>query len=140
MVEQTTFIEDNEKGVATHLEDSSYKGYEESRPSAFDEEQERILTKQVLRKLDVRALPMLAILFLFSFLDRYVESSRRILTITEHHPANSRTNIGNAKVLGLQKDLKLTNSTYSNCLCVFFAFYIASEGMYLPYSQVGSTC
>jgi hypothetical protein len=85
MVEQTTFIEDNEKGVATHLEDSSYKGYEESRPSAFDEEQERILTKRVLRKLDVRALPMLAILFLFSFLDRYVERPSRVRTITDYH-------------------------------------------------------
>lgn len=41
----------------------------------------------------------------------------------------SRTNIGNAKVLGLQADLHLTNSKYSNCLCIFFAFYIASEGM-----------
>lgn len=80
MVDQTTFIEDNEKGVATHLEDS---GYEESRPSVFDEEQERILTKRVLRKLDVRALPMLAVLFLFSFLDRYVGRPGGILAIAD---------------------------------------------------------
>lgn len=70
MGQPTTFIEDNEKGVAAHLEVSSNKGFEESPPFAFDEEQERILTKRVLKKLDVRALPMLAVLFLFSFLDR----------------------------------------------------------------------
>lgn len=46
--------------------------------AGFDEETERRLTKSILRKLDTRMLPMLAILFLFSFLDR--------------------TNIGNAKV------------------------------------------
>ena len=65
-----SLIEDNEKGVATHLEVSSPKEFDDSQPFAFDEEQERIVTKRVLRKLDVRALPMLAILFLFSFLDR----------------------------------------------------------------------
>lgn len=46
--------------------------------AGFDIETERKLTKSLLRKLDTRMLPMLAILFLFSFLDR--------------------TNIGNAKV------------------------------------------
>jgi len=46
--------------------------------AGFDEETERHLTKSLLKKLDTRMLPMLAVLFLFSFLDR--------------------TNIGNAKV------------------------------------------
>lgn len=46
--------------------------------AGFDGETERRLTKSLLRKLDTRMLPMLAVLFLFSFLDR--------------------TNIGNAKV------------------------------------------
>jgi hypothetical protein len=45
--------------------------------AGFDPETERRLTKSLLRKLDTRMLPMLAVLFLFSFLDR--------------------TNIGNAK-------------------------------------------
>jgi hypothetical protein len=46
--------------------------------AGFDKETEDRLTRSLLRKLDTRMLPMLAILFLFSFLDR--------------------TNIGNAKV------------------------------------------
>ena len=51
---------------------------------------------------------MLALLFLFSFLDR--------------------TSIGNAKVLGLNTDLGLSSGQYANSLAIFFAFYIASEG------------
>ena len=49
--------------------------------AGFDTETEKRLTKSLLRKLDTRMLPMLAVLFLFSFLDR--------------------TNIGNAKVSGI---------------------------------------
>lgn len=51
--------------------------------AGFDIETERKLTKSLLRKLDTRMLPMLAVLFLFSFLDR--------------------TNIGNAKVSSLSE-------------------------------------
>ena len=36
----------------------------------IDEEEERRITKRILWKLDTRMLPMLAVLFLFSFLDR----------------------------------------------------------------------
>jgi hypothetical protein len=57
-------------------------------------EEERRLTKSILRKLDTRMLPMLAVLFLFSFLDR--------------------TNIGNAKILGLLTDLKLSGYVNRN--------------------------
>ena len=38
-----------------------------------------------------------------------------------------RTNIGNAKILGLTKDLHLDGPRYANCLAIFYAFYIASE-------------
>lgn len=54
-----------------------------------------------------RILPVLALLFLCSFLDR--------------------TNVGNAKIFGLEDDLGLNNSQYANGLAIFFAFYIASE-------------
>ncbi|KAF7969156.1 hypothetical protein HWV62_28202 [Athelia sp. TMB] len=76
-------------------------------PLSADSEEHKRLTKSILRKLDTRMLPMLALLFLFSFLDR--------------------TNIGNAKILGLAADLKLTGAQYANCLAIFFAFYIVSE-------------
>lgn len=45
--------------------------------------------------MDVRLIPMLAVLYLLSFLDR--------------------GNIGNAKIQGLQKDLKLSGPEYNLC-------------------------
>ena len=54
-----------------------------------------------------RILPVLALLFLCSFIDR--------------------TNVGNAKILGLEKDIHITDHQYAIGLCVFYATYIASE-------------
>lgn len=51
-----------------------------------------------------RVLPLLALLFLCSFLDR--------------------TNVGNAKILGLEKSLHITDHQYSIGLAVFYATYI----------------
>ncbi|KIW32027.1 uncharacterized protein PV07_03606 [Cladophialophora immunda] len=72
-----------------------------------DDAQTKALTRKLLWKLDTRILPVLALLFLCSFLDR--------------------TNVGNAKILGLEKDAGLSNSQYANGLAIFFAFYIAAE-------------
>ncbi|KAL6411776.1 hypothetical protein AUP68_04153 [Ilyonectria robusta] len=57
------------------------------------------LTRSVLFKTDTRVLPCLALLFLCSFLDR--------------------TNVGNAKIIGMEKDLGLSNLQYSQGLAVF---------------------
>ncbi|EEP79461.1 conserved hypothetical protein [Uncinocarpus reesii 1704] len=51
--------------------------------------------KKVLRKMDLRLIPMLALLYLLSFLDR--------------------GNIGNARIEGLEKDLNLRGSQYNWC-------------------------
>ncbi|THZ96524.1 MFS general substrate transporter [Aureobasidium pullulans] len=51
---------------------------------------------KILRKIDMRLVPMLTILYLLSFLDR--------------------GNIGNAKIEGLAEDLKLTGAEYNWCL------------------------
>ncbi|KAI1118906.1 major facilitator superfamily domain-containing protein [Nemania sp. NC0429] len=63
--------------------------------------------KKILRKMDIRLIPMLALLYLLSFLDR--------------------GNIGNAKIEGLQEDLKMTSDQYNICLTVFFFSYAAFE-------------
>ncbi|KAK4238961.1 major facilitator superfamily domain-containing protein [Achaetomium macrosporum] len=63
--------------------------------------------KAILRKMDMRLIPMLALLYLLSFLDR--------------------GNIGNAKIEGLQEDLGLTNDQYNWCLTAFFFTYAAFE-------------
>ncbi|KAI1827963.1 major facilitator superfamily domain-containing protein [Xylaria intraflava] len=62
---------------------------------------------RILRKMDARLIPMLAILYLLSFLDR--------------------GNIGNAKIEGLQEDLRMTNDQYNLCLTVFFFTYAFFE-------------
>lgn len=62
---------------------------------------------KVLRKMDVRLIPMLAILYLLSFLDR--------------------GNIGNAKIQGMAKDLHLEGNEYNLCATIFFFTYAAFE-------------
>jgi hypothetical protein len=57
----------------------------------FTPEQE----ERVLRKMDLRLIPMLSVLYLLAFLDR--------------------GNIGNAKIEGLVEDLGLTSQEYSWC-------------------------
>lgn len=63
------------------------------------------MTRTILFKTDTRVLPILALLFLCSFLDR--------------------TNVGNAKIIGLEEDLKISNLQYNQGLAVFYATYIA---------------
>jgi hypothetical protein len=63
--------------------------------------------KAVLRKMDLRLLPMLALLYLLSFLDR--------------------GNIGNAKIEGLTETLHMTGPQYNWCLTVLFFTYCAFE-------------
>lgn len=62
------------------------------------------MTRNILFKVDTRVLPILSLLFLCSFLDR--------------------TNVGNAKIIGLAKDLDMTNLQYNQGLAVFYATYI----------------
>ncbi|KAF2647945.1 MFS general substrate transporter [Lophiostoma macrostomum CBS 122681] len=63
--------------------------------------------KKILRKMDLRLIPMLALLYLLSFLDR--------------------GNIGNAKIEGLVEDLGMTGPQYNWTLTVFFFTYAAFE-------------
>ncbi|GAB7353004.1 hypothetical protein MBLNU459_g3565t2 [Dothideomycetes sp. NU459] len=79
----------------------------EERVGAFSDVESRAMARKILWKLDTRILPVLALLFLCSFLDR--------------------TNVGNAKILGLEKSLKISDQQYASGLAIFYAFYIASE-------------
>ncbi|KAJ8090727.1 hypothetical protein PM082_018293 [Marasmius tenuissimus] len=65
------------------------------------------LERTVWRKLDLLVLPTVAMFYLLSFLDR--------------------TNIANARVAGLQKDLNMTNKEYSIVLTVTYIPYILAE-------------
>lgn len=69
----------------------------------FDKEMER----RILWKLDTRILPLLALLFLCSFFDR--------------------TNVGNARLYGLEESIGIDDHQYDVGLAVFYATYIFSE-------------
>ncbi|TKA69932.1 hypothetical protein B0A49_07127 [Cryomyces minteri] len=64
-------------------------------------------TKRLVRKIDWVLLPLLSLLYLLSFLDR--------------------TNIGNARLAGLEKDLNMKGLAYNAALAIFFPFYVAAE-------------
>ncbi|KPI45795.1 putative transporter [Cyphellophora attinorum] len=80
--------------------------------AGLSEEERKKLDRALLWKLDVRLIPWLCLLYLISFLDR--------------------TNIGNAKIEGLQQDLKMSNNQYNNTLTIFFISYALSE----PLTQI----
>ncbi|KAF9459787.1 major facilitator superfamily domain-containing protein [Collybia nuda] len=65
------------------------------------------LERVVWRKIDFWLLPVVSMFYFLSFLDR--------------------SNIGNARVAGLQKDLKMTNQQYSIALTVTYVPYIVAE-------------
>ncbi|ORX90015.1 hypothetical protein K493DRAFT_149283, partial [Basidiobolus meristosporus CBS 931.73] len=60
--------------------------------------------KALVRKLDRRLIPFLALLYLCSFLDR--------------------VNIGNAKLAHIDQDLALTGAEYNWSLSIFFIGYV----------------
>ncbi|KAF5353280.1 hypothetical protein D9756_008136 [Leucocoprinus leucothites] len=63
--------------------------------------------KRAVRKLDRNILPILTVFFFLSFLDR--------------------TNIGNARIAGLEADLRLTDRQYKIAVTTLYAPYILSE-------------
>ncbi|KAL2834742.1 major facilitator superfamily domain-containing protein [Aspergillus pseudoustus] len=63
--------------------------------------------KKVFRKVDIRLVPMLALLYLCSHIDR--------------------ANIGNAKVEGMVEDLNMTGVEYNTVLAIFFIPYVLFE-------------
>ncbi|KAM0787385.1 hypothetical protein ACM66B_003470 [Microbotryomycetes sp. NB124-2] len=63
--------------------------------------------KRLLRKIDLRLIPFLSLLYLLSFLDR--------------------VNIGQARLDGLEKDLNLVGNQYQIALVVFFVGYVVTE-------------
>ncbi|KAJ5115354.1 hypothetical protein NUU61_001113 [Penicillium alfredii] len=81
-------------------------GLEDPDAGLSDEEKAKI-DRQLLWKLDIRLVPWLSLLYLVSFLDR--------------------TNIGNAKIVGLKKDLSLSDAQFNATLTIFFVSYSVFE-------------
>ncbi|KAG8907976.1 hypothetical protein FRB99_001142 [Tulasnella sp. 403] len=73
----------------------------------FENNFDPVEDKRILRKIDRHIIPLVSLLYLLSFLDR--------------------SNIGNAKIVGLVTDLKLKGLQYNVCSAVFFITYSAAE-------------
>ncbi|KEF58592.1 uncharacterized protein A1O9_06518 [Exophiala aquamarina CBS 119918] len=73
----------------------------------YDSPVTKQLEKRLLRKIDYTVLPLMGISMLISFLDR--------------------GNIGNARVLGMQKDTGLSNQQFLNIIMMFFLGYVLLE-------------
>jgi hypothetical protein len=92
---------DKEKASEARLEhmrferDREFQGFDAAREA------------KLLRKMDIRLIPLLALLYLMSFLDR--------------------GNIGNARLAGLETDLGLVGNQYAWTLTIFFFSYAAFE-------------
>lgn len=88
--------------------------------------------RTLLKKLDRRVVLLISGLYLLSFLDR---SSG-----LPHHDSQivvliKPSDIGNAKIAGLLKDLKLTDNQYEWLLTAFYAMYISFQWMTLLLAQ-----
>ena len=68
---------------------------------------DRVAEKRLLRKCDLHVVPVIAVLYSLAFIDRI--------------------NIGNARIQGLEQDLRMKGGDYNIALFVFFIPYILFE-------------
>jgi MFS family permease len=94
-------------------EDELYKRRQLKREATHSKDYTDQEEAAVLRKLDRKLVLFLACLYLLSFLDR--------------------SNIGNARIAGLEQDLSLSSSQYDWLLTAFYITYIGFEWMILLY-------
>ncbi|EIE92505.1 hypothetical protein RO3G_17103 [Rhizopus delemar RA 99-880] len=99
--ENTHQTKDNDKNNSLMIE------------SEYASKERDAFTSKLVRKLDRRILPLLCVLYLLSYIDRYWEGRY-----------TTRSNIGNAKLDGLEKDLDLTKSQYQWSLSIFYFSYV----------------
>ena len=86
------------------------------RDHGFDLQKIQVNERRVLTKIDLRVVPVLCVLYLLAFLDRYV--SRTILRTLALIPRVDRVNIANAALFGLKQDLKLGGTEYNTALVI----------------------
>ncbi|OAP61965.1 retrograde regulation protein 2 [Fonsecaea erecta] len=82
-------------------------GFELQESAAANVRIDPALERRVVRKIDLRVTPLVTFLFLLSFLDR--------------------SNIGNARIAGMEDDLDLTGNRYDWLLTIFYISYIVFQ-------------
>jgi MFS family permease len=98
----------------------------------FDRNHER----RLLQKLDIRILPVLWLLYLVNFIDRYTPNPPLpSATLTDPPPS---ANIGNAKIQGMEKELHLINQRFNISVWVFnLGYLVAGIPMQLVFKKYG---
>ncbi|RDL36438.1 uncharacterized protein BP5553_05790 [Venustampulla echinocandica] len=86
---------------ADHIEKASIHSFD------YDEVIDPVIEARLVRKMDIRFLPIVTLIYLFAFIDR--------------------SNAGNARVLGMEKDLKLTGDRFNIGLSAFYVTYVVFE-------------
>ncbi|PGH10853.1 hypothetical protein AJ79_05213 [Helicocarpus griseus UAMH5409] len=104
--------DDEDEDYTPEKEAEGYTYIEEPPPKSYTLDEER----RVVKKFDRRLTMFMALLYMLSFLDR--------------------SNIGNARIAGLQTDLRLTSSQFEWILTAFYITYICFEWMTLMYRVV----
>lgn len=94
-------LHDNFPGSMSASEDGHNHGLPHHEPI------DRAVEKKLVRKCDLYVIPVLSLLYSLAFIDRI--------------------NIGNARLQGLEKDLKMKGQDYNVALFVFFIPYILFE-------------
>jgi hypothetical protein len=109
-------------GVGKEPRDNEYVSEQSSHDEARD--QMSINEKTLLWKIDLRILPIICVVYLMAFIDRYgpFAPSRAVLSFDMF-----RVNIGNAQLFSLASDLRINSNQYNIALAVFFVSYIVFE-------------
>ncbi|KAI0822715.1 major facilitator protein [Trametes gibbosa] len=89
------------------IEELSSEYHSRSGPEDYRARYAHINEAKLVRKIDMRVVPMISILYLLAFLDR--------------------VNVSNAVLFNLKQDLKLTGNQYNTGLVVFFIPYVLFE-------------
>ncbi|TVY62285.1 putative transporter, partial [Lachnellula suecica] len=110
MADKTATPRDPEKADAMALEDGTIATGTPHIDPVFE--------KRLVRKLDRRLLSLVFVLYLLSYLDR--------------------SNIGNAKIAGLDTDLNLSSPDYQWLLTIFYISYIVFEWLTMMWKLVPS--
>lgn len=98
--EQATPSPDLEKSSLRH--DEAGQSHQSHNPHVYPD-----IEKRVIRKMDLRIVALVSALYVLAFLDR--------------------SNIGNARIAGMSKDLDLVGNRYQRLLTIFYITYILFE-------------
>ncbi|KAF1986362.1 MFS general substrate transporter [Aulographum hederae CBS 113979] len=100
-------MDDKEQGLDTRYVEEVSSRDSLSPSKTRSEEETRAIEKRIARKFDKRVLPCGVLIYLVAFIDR--------------------SNMGNARLLGLEEDLDLVGNRFNIALTAFFCTYIVFE-------------